>query len=108
MPPPDPLMPAERFRTQQRAGWRRWVKRTDGTMAWRYYMTPEGLAEAMTGLAPREAIKTLVSLGLIVASTASSDALKKVASRLYSVPGHGKTRLYQLADDVLGWEQPGE
>jgi len=105
--PPDPMMPAERFRTQQRAGWRRWVKRKDGTMAWRFYLTSEGMAEAMAGLAPREATKTLAELGLIIPHKASSNVLKKVLAGLHSVPGQGVVRLYEIADDVLGWE-PGE
>ncbi len=93
--------PQERFRTGNRAGWRRWIKREDGGWQWRYLLTAEGMREAMTGLAPREATRTLADMGLIVLPLPTKEVARGVLSGLHHVPGTGKVRLYQVADDVL-------
>lgn len=105
-PPPGqqaagpPVPPQERFRTGNRAGWRRWAEQADGAWAWRYHMTAEGLREALSGLAFQEATHTLVKLGLIIASEAPSDVVRGVVAGACSPPGAGKVRLYRLADDI--------
>jgi uncharacterized protein (DUF927 family) len=112
-PPPGqqgddaPVQPNERFRTGNRAGWRRWVQRDDDTWGWRYFLTKDGMNEALAGLAPREAKRTLADLGLIVASQADSDLAAGVLASALAVPGAGKVRLYRIADDILkGGDDP--
>lgn len=97
----DPSAPQERFRTGNRAGWRRWIKREDGGWQWRYLLTAEGMREAMTGLAPREATATLAELGLLVRPVSGHGKPRGPLAGLHTVPGAGKVRLYQVADDVL-------
>lgn len=94
--------PPERFRTQQRAGWRRWQAGEGGRMAWRYYLTAGAMQEALTGLGPREATRTLARLGLIVPPASGADARKGVLAGLHRVPGQGAVRLYELAANILG------
>jgi hypothetical protein len=102
-----PVAPQERFRTVNRAGWRRWVQRDDGTSVWRYYLTSEGMNEALTGLSGREARKTLADLGLIVPPDVEGDRSRGVLSGSVAVPGEGRVRLYRIADDILkGGDDP--
>jgi hypothetical protein len=94
-------MPAERFRAQHRAGFRRWVALPDGRMAWRDFLTSGGMKEALTGLAPREATRTLADRGFIVASHAASDIKKGVLTGLHRIPKEGSVRLYEVSDTLL-------
>ena len=93
--------PIERFRTQNRAGWRRYAKLADGRSGWRYYLTGPGMNEAMQGLSFRDALKVLADAGMIVPSARTYDAGSGVLAQLLNVPGVGRVRLYQLSDDVL-------
>jgi uncharacterized protein (DUF927 family) len=96
------LPPPERFRVQQRAGWKRWAGRESGRRAqWIFLLTSEGLHEALSGLGFRDAVKTLVELGHVVPSRGASDARTNVIAGLHQVPGHGKVRLYEIADGLL-------
>jgi uncharacterized protein (DUF927 family) len=97
-----PGAPTDGFRTGNRAGWRRWIERQDHSWGWRYYLTSEGMNEALTGLAYRESTRMLALLGLIVPSQAKADREKNKLSGSFAVPGNGKIRLYQIADDILG------
>jgi putative DNA primase/helicase len=97
----DPAPPPERFRTQNRAGWRRWQRTETGEHAWRFYLTAEGMKEALMGLAPRDSVRTLARMGLIVSSQAPSDIKRNNIPGLHTVPGHGKMRLYELRSDIL-------
>lgn len=102
---PDPgLPPPERFRTVNRAGWRRWEPGAGGVMAWRYYLTAEGLNEALAGLSPRESRRHLAERGFIVAPS-GYDAARGNLSRSYTVPGQGKVRLYAIAPDILALDE---
>lgn len=98
---PDPCPPAERFRTQKRAGWRRWEVCEGGRVAWCYYLTGDGMKEALAGLAFREARKTLVKLNYLMPSKNATDVKNGVLAASYSVPGHSKTRLYQINPSIL-------
>jgi hypothetical protein len=94
--------PPERFRVQQRAGWKRWTGREQGRRArWTFLMSSEGLHEALTGLGFRDAVKTLVELGHILPSRGASDAKGNVVAGLHQVPGHGKVRLYEISNGLL-------
>lgn len=98
----EPSRPHEpRFRTPNRAGWKRWEALDGGIIAWRYYITPEGMAEALKGLSITDARQTLVKLGYIVPSTIPSDVKRGVLAASLLVPGIGKTRLYKLGDAVM-------
>ena len=100
-PPSNSGPPTERFRTGNRAGWRRWIRLDDGGGYWRYYLTGEAMKEALAGLAINEAKRTLVAQGLLVPSPRPSDLANGVVAGLHTVPNANKVRLYQVADDVL-------
>jgi uncharacterized protein (DUF927 family) len=97
----ETLPPVEKFRTQKRAGWRRWAADEGAPPDWHYYLTAEGLNEALTGLAPREARRTLVAAGYLLPPKSGADAERGNTSGLYRVPGHGKVRLYRVASTIL-------
>lgn len=92
--------PTEKFRTQKRAGWRRWQVEADRGV-WHHYLTAEGLSEALDGLPRREAKRTLVQGGYLVPPKAGADAERNNLAGVYTVPGHGKVRLYQIAPSIL-------
>jgi putative DNA primase/helicase len=102
--PSNEAPPPERFRVQQRAGFKRWMPHEGGRMGWRYYMTAEGMKEALAGLALREALKTLAELGHVVPSKAASDVRRNAIMGAHAVPGEGKLRLYELSDDLQAGE----
>lgn len=93
---PGEAPPAERFRTVNRAGWKRWVADADGRHGWRYYVTPAGWAEIMAGLDKRAAAKALIARGFLLASPDGR------SSRLVTPPGYSKARAYEVLGDVLG------
>jgi uncharacterized protein (DUF927 family) len=99
--------PVERFRTQNRVGWRQFGPLASGRSGWRYFLTAPGMSEALKGLSIKDAVRTLAASGLIVSSTRPSDVSKGVHAITQNVPGLGKVRLYQLADDILAAD-PGE
>ena len=98
---PDSLPPAERFRTMKRAGWRRWESTEGARPGWRYYLTSDGLNEALAGLAPKEARRTLVMQGYLIPPKNAADADRGNTAALFTVPGHGKVRLYKVAPAIL-------
>ena len=76
--------PFEKFRIQHRAGWRRWEQALEnGRSGWRYFLTAEGLNEALAGLASREARRTLAGLGYIVPPDGGADAERGNLSKVY-------------------------
>lgn len=93
--------PAERFRVQHRVGWRRWQPLDNGKHGWNYYLTADGMKEAMRGLAPRESIRTLAALSLIVRPRSGAEADGSRLLTVHRVPGHGPVRLYRLSPDIL-------
>ena len=95
-PERDP--PRERFRAVNRAGWKRWVTEDDGRHAWRFFVTVDGMAEALAGLDRRQAHRELIARGFLL-----PDASGK-ASRAMAAPGHRKVRLYEVAGSILGAE----
>lgn len=95
------LPPIERFRTMKRAGWRRWEAGERGQRSWCYYLTAEGLNEALVGLGGRDARRTLVRLGYLVPPKNAADGDRGNLSSSYSVPGHGKVRLYRISNSIL-------
>ncbi len=101
----DPAAPPpERFKTMNRAGWRRWVQGEDGRGQWVHYLTAAAMKEAMVALAMREATRTLATQGFIVPSRTASDTSRGVLAGLHTVPGHGKVRLYEISRGILGAE----
>jgi len=94
--------PAEGYPTQKRAGWRRWMGLDNGQAGWRYYLTAEGLEEALVGLAKRDARRTLLDLGyLVVPNHLAEHAQRGVIGVPMAVPGHGKVRLFRVGDSIL-------
>ena len=85
----------------KRAGWRRWEPTEGGRSGWHYYLTSDGLNEALAGLAPKEARRTLVTQGYLIPPKNSSDADRGNTSALFTVPAHGKVRLYRIAPAIL-------
>lgn len=89
--------PGERFRTQQRAGWKRWEKSEDGKFGWRFYLTPDGMGEALSGLNARDAKRVLIERGFLVPGSDGK------AARVISPPGYGKTvRAYAVVASIFG------
>ncbi|MGO2958247.1 MAG: DUF927 domain-containing protein [Acetobacter sp.] len=87
--------PAERYRTQNRAGWRYWVKAPDGRYVWRYLLTSAGMNEALNSLNIRDAKEVLVKRGLLI------PAKDGKLSESLRPPGQGLVRLYQVHHDIL-------
>lgn len=88
--------PGERFRTQMRAGWKRWQKLDDGETGWQFYLTSAGMKEALAGLNGRDAKKVLVDRGFL-----KPGADGKLA-RVISPPGLGAVRAYEVRAGILG------
>lgn len=91
----DGKPPPERYRTQNRAGWRYWVKAPDGRYVWRYLLTSAGMNEALNGLNLRDAKKVLAERGLLIAGDDGK------LSKPVRPPGQGTVRLYEVAHDIL-------
>lgn len=91
----DGKPPPERYRTQNRAGWRCWTKLQDGRYVWRYLLTSAGMNEALNGLNARDAKRVLVERGLLIAGDDG-----KLAKPMRP-PGQGAVRLYQVHHDIL-------
>ncbi|NHO54928.1 DUF927 domain-containing protein [Acetobacter estunensis] len=92
----DAEPPGERFRTQMRAGWKRWEKLDDGKMGWTFFLTADGMNEALNGLNARDAKRVLVDRGFLVPGPD-----KKMAG-VISPPGLKKVRAYQIRPTILG------
>ncbi|RDI40268.1 uncharacterized protein (DUF927 family) [Gluconacetobacter liquefaciens] len=88
--------PGERFRTQNRAGWKRWQKQDDGRMGWIFYLSSAGMNEALSGLNGREAKRVLVDRGFLV--PAADGKMAKVVSP----PGFKAVRAYEVRAAILG------
>ncbi|MBB2165379.1 DUF927 domain-containing protein [Gluconacetobacter sp. 1b LMG 1731] len=88
--------PGERFRTQNRAGWKRWQKQDDGRMGWTFYLSSAGMNEALSGLNGREAKRVLVDRGFLV--PAADGKMAKVVSP----PGFKAVRAYEVRPVILG------
>ena len=94
----DPSAPpaSERFRTVGRAGWRRRRSNSMGDPdAWHYYLTADGMNEALAGLDRRRAMEELVRRAFI--QPGSNNKL----ARSVSPPGHPKIRLYHVLPEIL-------
>lgn len=91
----DGKPPPERYRTQNRAGWRYWTKAQDGRYVWRYLLTSAGMNEALNGLNAKEARKVLVDRGLLIPGDDGKTA------KTMRPPGQGSVRLYQVHHDIL-------
>ena len=105
--------PSERFRTVNRAGWKRWKSLAEDKDAaeigknekgenvrhsWRYFLTPDAMAEALAGLDRRQAHKELIARGFLI-----PDGSNK-ASCVQAPPGHPRVRLYQVRGSILSIE----
>jgi putative DNA primase/helicase len=82
--------PAERYPTQQRAGWRKWVNGE-----WLYLLTADGMAEALAGLNYKAALQMLADRKLITHGPG------KEISHSLSPPGAKKQRLYVVPAAVI-------
>ena len=88
-------LPTDRFRIANRAGWRRQVLEDFSPVAWHYFLTAHGMAEALSGLDRPQALKVLVARGFVVHSPGRETAGS------YSPPGHPKIRLYHVKPTIL-------
>ncbi len=95
------LPPPERFRAVNRVGWRRWLRDGDWRPAWRYYVLPNGMHEALTGLDFKAAIKVLIERGFLIPG-------KDKSSQSANPPGHPKARVYVLRASILGADEAGD
>lgn len=96
--PPDDMVgpPSERFRTQNRAGWKRWCKLGDGVWGWAFYLTSPGMKEALLGLNQVDAKRVLQERDFLVAGRDGK------FSGLHSPPGIKSVRLYEVRSSILG------
>ncbi|MCI1299603.1 hypothetical protein [Acetobacter sp.] len=92
----DAEPPGERFRTQMRAGWKRWEKLDGGGTGWVYYLTAEGMNEALNGLNARDAKHVLVERGFLVRGPDNKLAM------VISPPGLKSVRAYRVNPAILG------
>jgi hypothetical protein len=89
--------PHERFRTVNRAGWRRWMTDGLGLGAWAYFLTKDGMTEVLTGLDFRAGVRALVNSGFIVRDSAG----KSTVSR--RPPGVADNiRLFEVKASIMG------
>ncbi|MFZ6761316.1 DUF927 domain-containing protein [Pseudoroseomonas sp. WGS1072] len=94
--------PHERFRTVNRAGFRRWepVQEGKGTRwRWVYYATSTGMNEALVGLQFRQSVASLTERGFLVSDQngRSSQSLRPT--------GEPKQRLYVIADKLFSEDE---
>jgi len=88
--------PTERL-VQNRAGWRRWIEEDSGVAYWRYFLTREGLADALAGLDFRAAVKVLAEAGYLVRDPEGKNTVPR------RPPGvQGNMRLYEVKATILG------
>jgi hypothetical protein len=62
---------------------------------WSYYLTPEGMREALAGLNFNLSLSVLVERGFVTPDSSGR------SSRAVSPPGHPKTRLYAVEASIL-------
>ncbi|WP_428484906.1 DUF927 domain-containing protein [Rhodopila sp.] len=92
-PPPAT---SERFRTVNRAGWKRRLSDAERNPdAWHYYLTADGMNEALTGLDKRQANKVLIDRGFMLKGSGNK------AAGSFSPPGHAKVRLYHVLPTIF-------
>lgn len=89
--------PVERFRTMNRAGWKRWVVDGLGCGSWAYYLMRDGMAEALTGLDFRAAVRVLADGGYIARDREGKSTVS------IRPPGmNGNMRLYEVKPSIMG------
>jgi hypothetical protein len=93
----DEAPPAHRYAVQHSAGWRRWERSAEGFGAWRYFMTQEGMAEALTGLDMKAAVRAIAKAGYL---RRDSQGKSTVSTRPPGVPK--KIRLFEVSASILG------
>lgn len=92
IPPPQ----SERFRTGNRAGWKRRLIESATPQAWHYYLTADGMREALAGLDQRQARKVLLARGFLAPGPDGKSAGS------FTPPGHHKARLYHILPTIFG------
>jgi putative DNA primase/helicase len=90
--------PTEKFRTVNRAGWRRYIPED---RAFQYLLTVDGMKEALAGLDYKPSLKVLVARTYLV-----PDKEGKSAQSL-RVPGAGKQRLFVVRSGIISAEADG-
>ncbi|CAI9121344.1 DUF927 domain-containing protein [Brytella acorum] len=90
------MPPGERFKTQNRAGWKRWVKLDDGSWGWQFLLTSEGMGEALNGLNKIAARKVLRDRGFLVPGKDGKSA------GAHQPPGFRTIRLYEVKASIMG------
>ncbi|KXV57144.1 DNA helicase [Acetobacter tropicalis] len=92
--------PQERFRTQMRAGWKKWEKGSDGRPEWRFYLTASAMREALAGLNSHDAKKVLIERGFIITPPKYQE--NKKAATVLNPPGYKAVRVYEVSGSILG------
>jgi uncharacterized protein (DUF927 family) len=91
--------PHARLQVISRAGWKRWVEHAGGAMAWRYYLTPDAIHEALAGLDKRAAVKVLLERKYLLPGPGGKSS---TSIRPPTVPN--KIRLYEIIGTIIGAE----
>ena len=74
------------------------MKGEGGRYEWRYFLTAEGMSEALAGLNRRNAVQTLIETGYLLPGKAKNSAV-------ISPPGHRNVRAYEVKASILGTEE---
>lgn len=99
----DVEAPPERFKTLNRVGWRRWMRDGEGgPMVWVYYLTPDGMREALKGIDYKAALRTLAERGFLIPGAGGKSA------QSVSPPGFDKARAYVVRPSIVGAEEAGD
>lgn len=95
--------PHERFRTVNRAGFKRWEHDAiRKRWRWVHYLTASAMAEALTGLNFRDATTSLLKAGYLMGGADGK------SSRSLTPAGEPKQRLYVIADALLSDDDEGD
>lgn len=92
--------PQEKFRTQMRAGWKKWERGADGRPEWRFYLTASAMREALAGLNRHDAKKVLIDRGFIITPPKYQE--NKKAATVLNPPGYKSVRVYEVSGSILG------
>jgi len=89
--------PHERFRTINKAGWRRWATDLLGRGSYTYFLTPDAMKEALTGLDFRSSIKALADRGFIQRDKEGKSSVSR------RPPGVEESmRLFEVRSSIMG------
>lgn len=89
--------PNERFRTINKAGWRRWSNDAMGRGSYAYFLTRDAMAEALTGLDFRSSVKVLAERGFLVKDKEGKSSVSRTPPGVES-----SIRLFEVRSSIMG------